>query len=467
MKQLLITAFLLINFLSASARVQLPSVLSDGMVLQQQSLVNLWGKSNPGKTVIISPSWSGNTYKAVADKTGDWSVQIPTIAAGGPYSIVFNDGDQLTLTDVLLGEVWLCSGQSNMEMPVKGFNGQPVNGSLETIMNSEGLSSVRMFTGKKSKALTPQFTIDGSWAGASAATTGDFSAVGYYFAHQLYKMLNVPIGMIHVSWGGSSIESWMSPETLKMFPEVDLATVDIDSKHPQQVPTLLYNGMLKPVGNYSINGAIWYQGESNRNAPELYTRLFPAMVKEWRQMFSQSEFPFYFVQIAPYNYEDADEVGSALMREAQLKCMELTPNSGMAVTLDIGEARCIHPAEKQKVGQRLALWALAKNYGFESLPYSGPIYHDKEIKEDKIILTFSHADNGLIPRFYEVEGFEIAGADGLFVKARASVAGADRIEVWADGIQAPEHVRYGFKNFTVGTLFNGYGLPAGSFRTEP
>ncbi|SHE81352.1 sialate O-acetylesterase [Mariniphaga anaerophila] len=468
MKRILfIIVVVLTNMTTLHANVILPSVIGDNMVLQRDAEVCLWGKSNRHTTIEVTTSWDNKVYKTTVDQAGNWTVKIKTIQAGGPYSICFDDGEKTVLSDVFLGDVWVCSGQSNMEMPLKGFTGQPVENSLNAIIESEQYPEIRMYTGIKTPALTPQDDVEGSWKQASIKESGKFSAVGYFYAKTLYQALHIPIGMIHVSWGGASIEAWMSKDILRMYPNIKLDNLNLDSPHPQQVPTLLYNGMLRPVSKYTIKGFIWYQGETNIPNYDQYTSLFPDMVKEWRVLFGDENLPFYYVQIAPFVYSGKDKEESAFLRESQLKCTTIIPNSGMAITLDKGEQSCIHPAEKEIVGQRLAYQALAKTYQFENFPCDGPNLESVNIEQNKMILAFKNAEIGLYPRLVELEGFQIAGKDGKYVTAKAVVNNfGNTIEVWSDDVKEPYYVRYGFKNFLKGSLFNAHGLPASSFRTD-
>jgi len=461
----LLTVIFLFLILPAKAKITLPSVLGNHMVLQQNTNAALWGKAEQDSKITVYTSWNKARYKTTVDKDGNWQLLVKTTQAGGPYIIKLSDGENLLLTDVYLGEVWFCSGQSNMEMPVKGFVAQPVNNSLQTIIESEDYPQIRFFTAKQTPAAEPQFNVAGKWDVASIKTTGNFSATAYFFALKLHKRLKVPVGMIHASWGGASIETWMSKETLSQVEEVDLQNINANSKSPQVEPTLLYNGMLMPVSKYTIRGAIWYQGENNKNKPKLYAKLFPLLVKNWRTLFSQTEFPFYYVQITPYKYQGGERLESAYLREVQLKSQYVIPNSGMAVTMDIGSLNSAHPADKQSVGQRLSLIALAKTYGYK-LPYKGPEYKSKEIKGNKIVLTFNYADNGLIFKNEQMTGFQISGDSLDFVDAQVKRIAKDRLEIWSDLVANPVHVRYCFKNFAVGTLMNCYGLPASSFRTD-
>ena len=454
-------------FQLSDAKIKLPSVLGNNMVLQRNTKVHLWGSSDSGTKVKVTPSWSNKTYEQTVDKNGNWNIKIETPDAGGPYIIRISDNETIELKNILIGDVWVCSGQSNMEMPIEGLTGQPVNNSLDAIINSQQYSDIRMFTGLKTPALSPQTDITGNWENASVQTTGKFSAVGYFYALELYKILRIPIGLIHISWGGSSIETWMSKETLKMYPDINLENLSLDAQYPQQVPTFLYNGMLKPISNYTIQGFIWYQGESNISNYQQYAKLFPDMVKEWRSLFGKTDLPFYYVQIAPYIYEGENLPDCAYMREVQLKCSREIPYSGMAVTMDCGELKCIHPAAKEEVGKRLAYQSLAKTYQINNLPCDGPVLNTVTIRDNKVILDFINADLGLCPMHTSLSGFEIAGEDGVFMPAEAIIPDyGNKIEVWSELLKKPMYIRYCFKNYAKGSFFNGYGLPASSFRTD-
>lgn len=453
--------------IAAAAQLRLPSVFGDGMVLQRNDTVRLWGKVAPSTPVRITAEWSAEPVTTRASAGGDWSAAIPTTEAGGPYTVEIEaGGERRTLRDVLLGEVWICAGQSNMSMPVRGFESQPVAGSLEAIVSSPRCP-IRMFTAARVVSEHPAFDAEGRWMRAGIGTTGAFSAVGYFFARTLCEALGVPVGMINLSWGGSNVQAWSSREVLEKFPEVDPA-MEMQSKSPQRIPTALYNALFHPVAGYGVRGIVWYQGENNVREPELYARLFPAMVAEWRTKIGRGEIPFYFVQIAPFDYGDAQGVTAAKLRESQGKCRYTIPNAGMAVTVDLGEEKQIHFAAKPAVGFRLACQALAGAYGFSKLPHNGPVFRRWEREENRMILTFDFAEGGLCLKTNEMTGFEIAGADGRFVPAQAAVHPRNKkqVVVWSDEISEPAEVRYCFRNFALGTLYDAYGLPAAPFRTD-
>ena len=446
-----------------NAQTKLASIFSEHMVLQQNQKVSIWGTDDSKETIEITTSW-GESEKTKADKNGNWKLKIQTPKAGGPYSITVNGSKKIILKDIMIGEVWLCSGQSNMEMPVKGFNNQAINGSQEAILNSTN-NNIRMFTVKRNPSLTPLTNIEGVWKTAAPNTTGGFSAAAYFFGKKLESILNVPVGLVVTCWGGSSAEAWTDEETLKQFKTIELPT-EINKDRPQQTPLALYNGMLHPLIGYGIKGAIWYQGESNLRRANNYDALMKAMVTSWRNKWNQGDFSFYTTQIAPFHY--GKKANSAFLREAQLTTSKTLKNSGMAVTLDIGDPWYIHPREKKIVGDRLAYWALSKDYNIKGIDYSGPIYKSmKATDENKLELTFSGSTTGLNSFGKKLVGFEIAGEDKIFYPADAKITRKlNVLEVSSAKVQKPVAVRYAFSNTPEFSLFSTSGLPASSFRTD-
>lgn len=468
MKKTYFTASLLILFLFVNSQTttKLPNFFSDSMVLQQLMDVPIWGIDKANAKITIKTSW-GNHVKTTADEQGKWKVKVLTPSAGGPFTVVIQGTDKLVYKNVLVGEVWLCSGQSNMEMPVKGYNNQPVIGSNEAILNSRN-SNIRCFTATKSASYTNATNVGGSWLAASPATTGNFSATAYFFAKKIQSILNIPVGIINTSWGASSIETWMDSVTLSSVLKV-IIPEKITTNNANSVHTALYKSMLHPFIGYGIKGAIWYQGEGNRLRAKEYQALFPLLIKSWRNQWQQGDFPFYFVQVAPHSGLPNNQVNGAFLREAQLKTMLAVENTGMAVTMDIGEQFLIHPAQKELVGNRLAYWALAKNYEIGGIAYSGPVFDKIEwIRNDTLTLSFKYAEMGLNSFGKPLTDFEIAGEDKKFYPANAFFAKGKLqwVSVTSDSVKNPVHVRYGFKNWVQGSLFNTAGLPATSFRTD-
>lgn len=469
-KKILLTAAALMLASVIDAKIVLPSVISDGMVLQRESSVNIWGMAKPSDKVSVSVSWSGEIIESQTLRDGSWSVSVRTPSAGGPFTMTVKDSEsEVEVRDIMSGEVWICAGQSNMSMPVKGFQSQPCTHPLETAVASGSCPQIRMFTAKQTIAEQPEFDVSGSWLQSSPGNTLSFSAVGFYYALNLSKALGgIPVGMINISWGGSNAEAWSSRNLLEKYPSISLE-FDRNSKSPQRIPTALHNGMFRPVSRFGVRGVIWYQGEHNRNNRDIYASLFPAMVNEWRQIMGQGQVPFYYVQIAPYEYSDPDAVDAPLMMELQWRMQYLIPESGVVPTLDLGEEKYIHYSDKASVGLRLAVMALSRTYGMKGLPSGAAYYRSMEIIDGKIVLTFDNAAAGLVKRDYETKNpFEICGDDGKYVPAKFDIHPKykDKVMVWADGIRNPSGIRYAFRNWSEATLFDVYGIPVPPFRTD-
>jgi sialate O-acetylesterase len=447
----------------AFAQIRVPAFFSDDMVLQQNQLVNLWGTDKPNTAISVKGSW-GKDAKTITNENGNWKLKLQTPAAGGPYTVIIKGTTELVLKNVLMGEVWLCAGQSNMEMPVKGYLNQPVIGSNETILNSTN-DKIRFFNTPRSVSITPLSDVKGNWKTASPSTTGSFSATAYYFAKKLQSVLGVPIGIIQTAWGASSVESWMDKESLSAFKN-KIIPITVPDSLPNKTPTILYNTMLHPYIGYTIKGMLWYQGEANRENANEYQALFTSMIQSWRKQWQQGDFPFYFVQIAPF---EGGKVNAAFLREAQLKTMLTVPNTGMVVTLDTGERTVIHPAQKETVGNRLAYWALANAYEVKEIACSGPVFKTLKINEaGKAILQFDFCDQGLTSFGKPLTGFEVAGEDRVFYSAEAIINNDKKglVTVWSEQVKKPVSIRYAFKSWAEASLFNTQGLPASSFRTD-
>lgn len=454
-------------FLKIEAKITLTSIWGDNMVLQQQAEVTFHGKTNSGKRVYACASWNKRKVYVDSDHNGQWRLKLQTPEAGGPYTITFSDGEELTLKNILIGEVWFCSGQSNMEMPVKGFRGQPVFGSQPYIASANPKRALRFYTVKNAWSTTPKEEgIEGQWSEASPAEVANFSATAYFFGNQLQQSLDIPVGLIHCSWSMSKIEAWMNKETLSCFSEVALPDINqTEFEWTAGTPTLLWNAMVNPWKGFPVKGVIWYQGEANTPNPELYKRLFPSMVTQWRSFFNHPDMPFYYVQIAPWKSEGNDKLDWAWFRQCQLEIMNEVPHVGMVTTGDLGSETFIHSPYKIKVGERLAYWALAKTYGLEGIQYSGPVYQSHKVKGNVVEVNFKYAEEGLTPENQQLKGFEIAGKDGIFKLAKAEIInGSSSVKVWNDSIDEPSEVRYCFRNYMIGELGNNAGLPASPFR---
>jgi sialate O-acetylesterase len=651
MKRRFIAAILIAMGGLAGANVKLPAIFSNDMVLQQKSTVAVWGQADAGEKIEVSGSWTKSAVTTKTDKDGKWQVKVKTPDAGGPFTLTIKGNDTRTLQNVLIGEVWVCSGQSNMEMSVQSSD------NAQQEIQTADFPQIRLFTVQKTVSVQPQADCTGQWQVCSPKTVAPFSAAGYFFGRQIHQKMNVPVGIINTSWGGTPAQAWTSQKTMKSFPaykttleqieqaqnpvsqevraknealqnekamaewdtkiaaidpgtlqnwqdpktdvsdwkemeqprewsgtelenidgivwfrritnmppswaktdlELHLGQIDdidtvwvngvkmgsmtdwlmdrryiipssalhvgpnviavrivdtggqggfrgeesqmrigpvgadvktcatlaktwkykvsltnqplpktprIGSQFGPGDPTVLYNGMLSPLIPYSIAGAIWYQGESNKDRPAEYAKLFPAMITDWRTHWNIGDFPFYWVQIAPYTYENSQLGGSAYLREAQMKTLKSVKNGGMAVTMDIGMERDIHPKNKSDVGKRLALWALAKNYGQKDVAYSGPSYKSMRVEGQTIRLYFDSVYGGLLARDGHLSDFIIAGEDKIFVPAKAVIDG-DTIVVSSDQVQKPVAVRYAWSNWANGSLFNKAQLPASSFRTD-
>lgn len=465
LKILILYAFTLLIF-SLHAQIKVASVLGDNMVLQRNSEVRLWGKAKPLEQLTITTSWNNVKESSACNDKGEWLVKMKTTEAGGPYTIsIKSEKETVTLKNILLGEVWLCSGQSNMQMQMEGFPDQPINNSNDFIAESDN-DNIRMFTVKLASMDTPQDTCVGKWAVASTATVGKFSAVGYLYARQLQQRLKVPVGIIASSWSSSRIEPWMSKETISKFPE-SLAETSKSDARPQHRAFHLYNGMISPIKNYTIKGAIWYQGESNISAPKVYSDLFVAMVENWRQAFGVGQFPFYFVEIAPHSYGNSKAANTVFLREAQQKAGKLIPNSGMISTIDIGEEKCIHPAEKFTVAKRLTNWALSETYSIKGLAYKSPIFKSITTQDSVLIVSFENAPLGLTAFGKEIDNLQLAGVDKVFYPAKATITNK-QLKVQSSKVPKPVAVRYGFCNFPQGKgfIYNIAGLPVPAFRSD-
>lgn len=469
----IILSVLLAAGLTMQAKVKLPSVISDNMVLQQKTDAALWGTAAPGKKVTIKTSWDKSKTVVTADsQTGAWSTTVATPEAGGPYEITISDGEAVTLKDVLIGEVWFCSGQSNMEMPVKGYGSQPARNGADYIINANESRPIRICAVKKCSSREVLDTVDCKWYRHNPDAVANASATAYFFAEQLQKSTGVPVGIIVSSWGGSSIETWIDRKTIEEgFPEFDMSLL-ADEKAKLKAngfPSLLYNGQVNGLVPYTFKGMIWYQGEANRSKPDQYVRLQTAYVKMMRELFKVPDAPFYFVQIAPYNYNnDPNSFMSGYFYEAQQKTLKTIPHSGMAVTCDVGEYGTIHPCRKQEVGKRLAMLALRNDYGYKSIVADAPTYRSVEFKDGKAFVKFNVDGMGLSPMGANIAGFEVAGADKVFHKAAARLNSKDHsiIEVKSNDVAEPVAVRYCFRNWCVGGLYNNFGVPAAPFRTD-
>jgi sialate O-acetylesterase len=496
MRNLFLFLIILSLQFSIKAQVKLPALVSDNMVLQQNAKVNLWGWASPNEKINIQLGWQNSSVEVMADSAGNWKVAVDTPQGSEKaYSIAINATNKIVLNNILIGEVWICSGQSNMYFPVGKEEGTwktGVKNYEEEIVNAN-YPNIRLFTVLTNASPKPLDDVTGNWAACSPNTIKTFSAVAYFFGRDLYQNLKIPIGLISTSWGGTKAEAWTSQNVLennayfltileedakneklyqeklesyylnlrkeKMVSDSLKTELKKPKKEANKTSYVLYNAMLHPLINYTMKGVIWYQGESNAEKPFLYRSLFPAMVKNWRSDWNQGDFPFYYVQIAPHKGQNAQ------IREAQLLSLKNIPNSGMVVTTDVGNATNIHPIDKQTVGYRLALIARAKTYGENKLVYSGPMYNHLKIKKNNIQLFFDDVDSGFKKPAEDLKEFEIAGEDKIFYSAVAKINGKT-ILVSSEKVKNPVAVRFAWKPVPEPNLFNAENLPASPFRTD-
>ncbi len=453
-------AVLLCGF--AKGDVHLPGIFGDHMVLQREMKIPVWGTADAGEKVTVKAA--GQTQTATADDKGKWRVALDPIQSSNPVELTVSGKNSITFKDVLIGEVWLCSGQSNMSFYLKGA----AHGT-EAVKESNR-PKIRLFTVDRIIPDQPVDEMKGEWKVSSPETTPQFSAVGYFFGLQLQQKLDQPIGLINSSWGGTRAEAWIPRETfdaLKLpyepeWTEQWLHPKQVPGKKPQperphEAPAVLYNGMINPFAGYAMRGVIWYQGETNTAYGEHYRKVLTALIKSWRAKWGEGDFPFLIVQLA--NFKNTRFWPT--LREAQAQVAHDLPNVGLAVTIDIGNPDSIHPTDKLTVGKRLVAAALKIAY-HQDVPYSGPTFKSMDVKGNEAIIHFDHTDGGLKNKGNEVKGFEIAGPDNRFVPATAKIQGND-VVVTGEGVSDPKTVRYGWENNPTCTLYNGADLPAVPF----
>jgi sialate O-acetylesterase len=494
----------LLAALACTAEIKLPSIFGDGMVLQREKPILVWGWDAPGTDVTVK---LGEVSAAMTvGKDGRWRVELPALPAGGPVSLSVTGSSKLVYKDVLIGDVWVCSGQSNMEWGLAGAEGGDKDANEAVILR------LRLFQVPKVASPMPQDNVAAGWKDCTPANARGFSAVGYYFGRELHRELAVPIGLINTSWGGTRIEPWTPPAGFAAVPKLAATAEQValaspaNDLHKQRLaahlaavetwmtgaretlkleqvltprpdfprellplqsngdPCALYNGMVQPLVPYGIRGVIWYQGESNLRDCGLYYHKMQALVKGWRAVWQQGDFPFYWVQLAPFVYGGNSPRLLPQIWEAQAKAMDL-PNTGMAVINDIGNLQDIHPRNKREVGRRLSLIALANTYGRTDKPWSGPVLKAWKADGNRILLTFNQVGEGLRTRDGQAPTwFEVGRPDGSFVKADAKIEGTDQIVITAAGVAAPSGARFAWDQSAQPNLTNSAGLPTGAFR---
>ncbi|PQJ77119.1 sialate O-acetylesterase [Polaribacter glomeratus] len=464
--------FLLLISTSCFSQTKLPAFFGDNMVLQQQEQVAIWGQDNPGVSIEIKASWGEQSYTKTAED-GTWKATLKTNKASfDTHTLVINGSTNVTINNVLIGEVWFCSGQSNMEMPLKGFNKSVVNNS-EAYLNAANNTSIRLFNNNKSASLLPQTNVNGVWEESTKVSAAEFSAIGYMFSKKILDNLNVPIGIIESSWGGTRIEPWIPKDSLLKYTDIKHPEVLPTERNKQKLPSLLYNAMIYPFQNYTVKGFLWYQGETSRNNPKPYKAYLHTLINSWRAQWGKEKLPFYVVQIAPYAYNKLRKtvlIYPDLIREAQLQTANEMINTGLVVTTDVGKCDDIHPPEKEIIANRLANWALANQYNISGIDYRSPEYKSMKTKSDKIILNFEFFSNNKEHWFFDsnktIKSFQIAGADKKFYPAKVKINKNQTLTIYSKEVVMPKAVRYGFEDCLEGSLFSISGLPVSSFRTD-
>jgi len=452
-------------------------MLSDHMVLQRGEPVPIWGWAEPGEKIIVAIA--GQTYETEADKEGRWRVDLTPLSVGDPLTLVVEGNNRLERTDILVGEVWVCSGQSNMEWPLVKSKG----GKLALLTANH--PQLRLISVKPQGTQTPQEDFSGNWQACTPERATGFSAVGYHFGLQLQKTLNVPVGLIENSWGGSSCEAWIRRDLLDADPiyeplmkrwketevkyEADKSDAKLASTMTNQHrPANLYNARVLPLVPYAFRGVIWYQGETNVGRAYQYREMFPLMIQNWRDTWDQGDFPFYWVQLADYMKETSEPGGSAWaeLREAQTMTLDRLKNTGEAVIIDLGEGNDIHPVNKRDVGLRLSRWALARDYGLK-LPCESPRFESLAEADGKITVTFRSCGAGLhVYDHTDIRGFAVAGEDKKWVWAKAKLVAANQVEVSSESVPAPVAVRYAWADNPVCNLVSKDRLPVTPFRSD-
>ena len=456
-----------------SAKVRPSAMIGDNMVLQEKAHARIFGEADPGSTVVVTPSWNNMPYTTTTDRTGKWCLAIDTPEGSfDKHSITISDGEPLTVSNVLVGEVWLASGQSNMQMPLKGFPGCCTEGGYDEIASArDEADKIRFFTVPLTQSYTPVDTVNASWAVPSPETAPEFSALAWHLAKRMSDVLDVPVGIVSAAYGGAKVESWTPRELLETYPDVSLDPKDIEPMVHYLRPMLMYNAMFVPIKDYTYKGILWYQGCSNVSTYQTYAERLEAMVKHWRDEIAIGDIPFYCVEIAPYEYGDPSEKGKApLLREAQRKAVERIPNSGIICTNDLVkpyERFNIHPSDKAAAGKRLCDLVLNKTYDKKQFPVDSPRYKSHRFKDGAAWVAIDSPCDGIC-RNYDIHGFEIAGPDKIFHPADSVWLHwqTNEMVISSKDVPQPVAVRYGWRDFLPGNLHAGNYLPLIPFRTD-
>lgn len=472
-KTILLLSLFVSGYFTGNSKVILPHVFTDNMVIQADTVAQIWGKASPNSDVSIAGSW-GVEITAKADKEGKWKTGISTPPPSfDPVSITvtdLNDRESVTLNNVLPGEVWIASGQSNMEMPLRGFRHQPIEGGGDEIMFSEkNGKGIRFLNVPRVKSYEPLEDFEGEWQLSNPENAGEFSAVAWFFSRFLKDIIDRPIGIVSNAWGGSKVEGWVSPEILAKYPEIDYEAEKDSVMGDWDRVGIMYNSQLNPVAGYTAKGFLWNQGESNVGRHADYPTRQNDMVELWRNIWGNPDMPFYFVELPGWDYGDVNGISAALFREAQHQAESLTPNSHIISTSDLvypDEPDDIHARNKKEIGKRLAAQAATYSYGIKGIPHKYPTFKNAEINGNRAEIFFDNVWQGFTPN-NELEGFEVAGDDRVFCPAKAHpYRGGLSIIVESEDVPEIKSVRYNFKNFAIGKIHDSYGLPIVPFRTD-
>lgn len=461
--------FILCTTLSLQSQIEISAVFGDNMVLQQREHVSIWGKDSPGTKIEILSSWDAKA-KAIANSDGFWKTTIKTKKASfNPEELQIKGSTSITLRNILIGEVWFCSGQSNMEMPLQGLRQSKVLHAEDYLQKSDN-KYIRLYNNARSASVTPSFNVNGKWSVSDKDGAKKFSAIGYIFGTKLFEKLNVPIGIIESAWGGTKIESWIPKEVLLKYKDITFSNILPKVQNKQKKPSFLYNAMIYPFQDFKVKGILWYQGESNRNEPEPYYGYVRDLIVSWRKQWQDKNLPFYVVQIAPYNYtkhRNSSGKKANIIREAQQKIAKDVKNVNIVVTTDAGDCNDIHPSKKEIISKRLLRIALAEEYSLKNLVYQSAEFKRMVIKDKYVTLEFKFQKDDLFEGNKDAKGFEVAASDKEFYPAKVLYSKDKKgIILYSDKVENPVAVRYGFKDCFESNLKTKSGLPISVFRTD-
>lgn len=469
MKKVCLAILLSLLSLGLRAEIILPGIFSDNMVIQQNTKVKIWGRANAFTRLSATCSWDSRTYSAKADSEGFWEMYIETPSAGGPYRIYFSNmtgGDKLTLNNVYIGEVWVCSGQSNMVHPVRGYKNQPVNGTEEALKDAHNYRDIHFFEVGKDTSSVRQFDCEGEWVDGSAENIADISATAYFFGKELRKALNVPVGIIVSSWGSSRIEAWMSPEAIKTAGGVDVDVLNQETKI-QKRPSLAYNSMIAPIEGYTAKGFVWFQLGANRKDYKNYPAVLTELVKSWRTAWGASDMTFINIQSCMYPWDGSkDKISIQLIAEKQFEVRKVIPDYYVATSSDLMSPEEPHHPQKWENGYRVMLLAMKYAYGHNDVKADAPDFESVNFRKGKAEVIFNNVGTGLVCKGGKVLAFELSGADKNFYPAEAEIVDYNKVVVSCPEVKVPVALRYAFRNYCEVSLYNDAGLTPRIYRTD-